>query len=87
MGICKGCERPRELRLGFCFDCASAGDARSARRTTAQHLAVALRQALRGRWELAGFELRWAWERWRGTGDYAVGGYFDWAVPDWREAR
>lgn len=77
MSACRSCGRDRELRLGFCFDCASAGEARAAKRTVRQHLVKALVHWRRRDWWKARYDLRWAWERFTMTGDYAKGGYFE----------
>jgi hypothetical protein len=95
---CAGCGSADELRGGFCFDCASAGELSAARRTTRrhllwalQHVASALGYALRHEWPdarnvlgYARIDLRWARERWTQTGDYRIGGTFDREYPDWR---
>lgn len=72
---CFGCGASRDLRGGFCFDCASAGEARAARRTVVQHICVGFRN-LRKRNGCAKYDFQWAWERLTKTGDYAPGGYF-----------
>lgn len=74
--ICKGCGRNTELRLGFCFDCASRGEVRAAQRTVVQHLRKALQNAKIKRWDYVRYDLRWAWERLTRTGDYGKRGYF-----------
>lgn len=81
---CNSCGRPKDLRLGFCFDCATEGEQRAARRTVLQHAAKGVGHALRGYWTEARFDFAWAWERLTQTGDYAPGGYFDHHAPDWR---
>ena len=73
--ICHGCGKDEELRLGFCFDCASAGEERAARRTVLQHLAKGFRHLWIGS-DNARFDFRWAWERFTRTGDYARNGEF-----------
>lgn len=72
---CAGCGRDEELRLGFCFDCATAGEERAARRTVLQHVAKGLRN-LWNRNSNACFDFKWAWERLTRTGDYARNGEF-----------
>lgn len=82
--ICHGCGKDDELRLGFCFDCASSGEARAAKRTVVQHIAKAATLLPKRKWEFAWFEATWAWQRlWR-IGDYADGGTFDREGYDWR---
>jgi hypothetical protein len=84
---CKKCKRDAELRLGFCFDCASAGQDSAAKRTVLQHLAKAVINARAGHWRYVRFDLRWAWERLFRIGDYAKDGTFDWEGIDWRQER
>lgn len=81
---CACCERDEELRMGVCFDCASAGEERAAKRTVVQHLRRALENLLSGKTGNARFDLQWAWERLTGTGDYARGGTFDREGYRWR---
>lgn len=69
---CAGCGRPRELRGGFCFDCASAGERRALQRTPLQHLRQALHNLWRRKWRHARIDLAWARECLTGTGDYAT---------------
>jgi len=73
--ICKGCGKDAELRLGFCFDCATAGEERAARRNVVQHLMKGL-QNLWLRNGNARFDFKWAWERLTRTGNYAPNGEF-----------
>lgn len=73
--ICKGCGKDDELRLGFCFDCASAGEERAARRTVLQHLARGFSNLVK-RSPNAKYDFKWAWERLTQTGDYARNGAF-----------
>jgi hypothetical protein len=70
---CIGCGKDDELRLGFCWDCASEGEARAARRSVLQHLAKALSHIGQTNFR---YDIKWAWERLTRTGDYAPGGYF-----------
>lgn len=85
MSRCAHCFTPDvDLRLGVCFRCADEGELRAARRTVAMHLVKALSNALAGNWTYVRFDLRWAWQRLTGTGDYAPGGYFDQEHPGWR---
>lgn len=81
---CVGCGVEDELRLGHCYDCATRGEERAAKRTVAQHLMKACRNVLSGHWLYAKFDLSWAWQRLTRTGDYAAGGPFDWEGYDWR---
>lgn len=73
---CANCHRDDELRFGICFDCATAGEARAARRTVPQHLAAMFRNLSRGS-RNAKYDFKWAWERLTRTGDYALRGYFE----------
>lgn len=81
--ICKGCKKDEELRLGYCWDCACAGEARAAKCTIIGHLAKAIRNIVKGspNWRI---DISWAWQRLTGTGDYKDGGYFDSQGIDWR---
>lgn len=81
---CTCCGNDDELRLGVCFDCASAGEAKAAKRTVDQHLRMALHNLSVGYTENARFDIQWAIERFTGTGDYAEGGYFDRRGIEWR---
>jgi hypothetical protein len=97
---CVKCGVVDELRGGFCFDCATAGDRRLAQRTVIQHLGSAVRHLARavvygwrGEWPdarnvylYARIDLRLAWERFRQTGDYRPCGRFDRDNPGWRAA-
>lgn len=82
--ICKGCGKDEELRLGFCFDCASKGEERAAKRTVEQHLEHALNEINKGNKENARYDIQWALQRLTLTGDYADGGTFDKEGYDWR---
>ena len=73
---CEHCGMDEELRFGCCFDCATNGEARAAKRTVIQHIGFMFRSL----WKRNGnakYDLKWAWERLTGTGDYAPGGYFE----------
>jgi len=71
--ICKGCGADDELRMGYCFECASAGDVRLAKRKTWQHWLKGVSHLLRGYWWNAKTDFKCGWERiWR-TGEYAPG--------------
>lgn len=74
---CAGCGNADELRMGFCWDCACAGEERAARRSVFQHLLQAASKASRGHWTEARICLSWAWERLTRTGDYKPGGEFE----------
>lgn len=74
--ICAGCGNDDELRLGYCWDCASSGEARAAKRTVVQHIAAMFRNLRKGS-DNAKYDFKWAWERLTRTGDYAAGGYFE----------
>lgn len=73
---CDYCGKEDELRFGCCFDCASDGEARAARRTVVQHIG----KMFRNLWKRNGnakYDFKWALERLTKTGDYKPGGYFD----------
>lgn len=74
---CKGCGANRDLRLGFCFDCATDGERRAAMRSVVQHLLHIPRCLVHRNWFGAKTDLMWAWERLTKTGDYAPGGEFE----------
>jgi len=77
-GPCAGCGQPEELRMGYCFDCAMAGEERAARRSVLQHLRCGFGRILLGNFSFATrMDFVWAWERLTKTGDYAPGGEFD----------
>ena len=76
MGICRRCKDWTDLRLGFCFECADAGERRAAKRTVAQHIAKGAGQLWRGYRTEARISFQWAWERLTATGDYKPGGEF-----------
>jgi hypothetical protein len=84
METCSECGRHEELRLGYCFECASNGEARAARRTVAQHLGKAVEHLLGGQRTYAWYDVTWAWQRLTRTGDYRPGGYFDLVGHGWR---
>ncbi len=48
--ICQRCGQNDDCRLGFCWDCADAGEARAAARTVAQHVAKGISHVARGYW-------------------------------------
>ena len=81
--ICRSCKREEELRGGYCFDCATRGEVRAAKRTVIQHIAKAMQNIKAGSryWRT---DLKWAWERLTRTGDYRKDGYFDGERIDWR---
>lgn len=68
---CFSCGRAEELRLGCCWDCATAGEERALKRTVLQHVAHAIGQSIKGNWMHARIDLSWAWERLTETGDYS----------------
>jgi hypothetical protein len=74
--VCVGCGAEDDLRLGFCFDCATAGEERAARRTVLQHICKGVWNFVRGRFWQARFDFTWAWGRLTKTGDYASNGEF-----------
>lgn len=62
-----------DLRMGVCFDCATAGDIRLAKRSTLQHWRHGAYSLFCGVWWRARMDFRMGWERiWR-TGEYAPG--------------
>lgn len=71
---CRVCNsKTDDLRGGVCFDCATEGDIRLAKRSTLQHWTHALGAAFHGVWWMAKMDVRMGWERiWR-TGEYAPG--------------
>jgi hypothetical protein len=77
IGTCRGCGHEDDLRLGFCFDCADAGERRAAHRSVAQHVQMGLRHVGQRRWTNARIDFSWAWERLTRTGDYSPGGEFE----------
>ena len=81
---CIKCGRDEELRLGFCFDCVSAGEERAAKRSVLGHLLKMCWNLRRRKWWQASCDLTWAWQRLTRTGDYATDGTFDWEGYDWR---
>ena len=85
MSECAYCRAQNvETRMGCCWDCATSGEERAARRTVWQHISKAFDHALDGLWGNVRIDLSWAWERLTTTGDYPPQGYFDHQVPDWR---
>jgi hypothetical protein len=82
LSVCIGCGRDKELRLGFCFDCATEGERKALRRTVGQHLASAATNFLLGRFGNMRFDFKWAYERATRSGDYAPGGYRDRTYPE-----
>jgi hypothetical protein len=69
--VCAGCDNDDELRMGFCFNCASAGEERALRRTVVQHCLRGLRNLRPGHFWKSRIDFSWAWERLTKTGDYA----------------
>lgn len=84
MTICKGCGKDEELRLGFCFDCASSGEHRLAKRTVLQHIAHSYKNLRHGWWWEFRCDWRMAFQRLFRVGDYKKDGYFDLENIDWR---
>jgi hypothetical protein len=74
---CACCGEPEELRMGFCFDCATKGEERAAKRSVLQHVAKGVRHIFTGHYTNARIDFSWAWERLTRTGDYKPGGEFD----------
>ncbi len=74
---CLTCGEPRDLRGGFCFDCASAAEERAYRSSISAHLCRAFRHLRAREWREARYRLSWAFERLTKTGDYTPGGYFE----------
>lgn len=72
--ICNGCGKDGELRMGWCFACASAGDTRLGSRTVLQHVRHSLQSAFRGQWWHAKVDLKCAWKRATKTGNYGLNG-------------
>lgn len=93
---CKKCGRDEETRIGYCFDCASAGDERMAKLTVTQHTKKAVEYLRRSRNKAVPQDMRdefqwranthfhWAYERLSRTGAYARGGTFDREGYKWR---
>lgn len=62
-----------DTRMGVCFDCATAGDIRLAKRSTIQHWLHGIGSLFQGVWWRARMDFKRGWERlWR-TGEYAPG--------------
>lgn len=81
---CTNCGNDEECRFGICFDCASAGELRAARRTVLGHLRKAVTNIFAGNWRYMRFDVSWAMQRALSRGDYAKDGYFDAMGVDWR---
>jgi len=71
---CRVCGDPtNDLRMGVCFDCATEGDIRLAKRSTIQHWIHGFKALCYRDWVIAKMDFRIGWERiWR-TGEYAPG--------------
>ena len=70
---CIVCGASDDLRGGVCFDCATDGDIRLAKKSTLQHWAHGVYSCFCGVWWRARMDFRMGWERiWR-TGEYAPG--------------
>jgi hypothetical protein len=74
-----------DLRFGVCYDCADRGEREAAHRTVIKHIYKAFINLRHRKWRYAWYDITWAWQRLTKTGDYAKGGYFDWAQSDWRK--
>lgn len=75
--ICRACKKQDDdLRFGICFDCALAGEKRSACRTVTQHILRGMKNLIKNS-DNYKFDLKWAWERLMRTGDYKRGGIFE----------
>lgn len=77
MGTCAGCRNWDDLRMGFCFDCATDGERRAAHRSVVRHLIAGARHVTLRRFTAARIAFSWTWERLTGTGDYAPNGEFE----------
>lgn len=83
--MCKCCDKPvDDVRFGVCFDCASTGEERTAKRTVFQHIKKGLLNVRVGNYEYCKYDFLWAWQRLTRTGDYREGGTFDKEGYDWR---
>lgn len=82
---CDGCGLIRELRYGYCFDCANNGEERAAKRTVIQHLKKCFEHIKSMDFELAKYDFTWAVMRATRTGDYSKDGYFDKQGHQWRQ--
>lgn len=83
--VCKGCGKDEELRLGYCFDCATSGEERAAKRSVEEHLRNGLKNLKEGKNENGRYDFEWALERLTLTGHYADGGIFDQEGYKWRK--
>lgn len=66
-----------DTRMGVCFDCATAGDIRLAKKSTLQHWSHGLGSVFHGVWWRARMDFRMGWQRIRRTGEYAPGREWD----------
>lgn len=62
-----------DLRMGVCFDCATAGDLRLGRRSTLQHWTHGVGSLAQGIWWRARMDFKMGWERLTRSGEYAPG--------------
>jgi hypothetical protein len=85
MSICNGCGRNDDLRLGYCFSCATEAEVRVAKRSTLRHIFNGLRNLASLNFTYAKYDLQWAFERFTRTGDYKKDGYFDSQNIPWRK--
>ncbi len=76
-GRCVKCGNEGERRGGFCWNCAINAERAAYHRTVVQHVVSAVKNARRGKWQYARFDIEWAWGRLTRTGDYSTGGYFE----------
>ena len=74
---CRVCGHIDDLRMGVCFDCASAAEERASKRTVIQHLAHGFKYLVKRDWITARICFSWAYERATKTGDYKRGGTFE----------
>lgn len=62
-----------DLRMGVCFDCATDGDIRLAKKSTIEHWLHSIKALSQGAWWIAKLDFKIGWQRiWR-TGEYAIG--------------
>jgi hypothetical protein len=70
---CSYCGKEEETRLGACWECATEGDIRLAKRGFLEHWFRAAVHLLLGARDLAKLDFKLGWHRiWR-TGEYAPG--------------
>ena len=81
---CTTCKKEDELRFGVCFDCASSGEERAAKRSVIEHIKKGFINLKIGNYVYARYDFTWAYQRLTKTGDYSKDGTFDWEGYDWR---